>query len=396
MRSPLLRRISILSILLLALSIPMAASDHADAINNAEDRSTDLADGFLFLDPNDNTRVIVLMTFAGFIVPGENVNFGVFSEDVRYVLDFENTGDAVIDQSYTVTFGPKTGATAPQTATIRLPDGRTFTAPTTQPSNTAATAPSPVLTTDAASGIIFFAGLVDDPFFFDIPAFSAFLASVRAGAPNAALFQRGRDTFAGYNVLAIGMSIPRANLLGTNGTKIGATQSAQRRVLQVVNTSGRTVGSGRWVTMDRQGLPAINVALIPFARKREYNRASPGEVASGAFANDVVATLTSLGTNQTNIGILAGLAVATGDILVLDTAIANTGPGGGNNSGAGFPNGRRLQDDVIDIILFFVANQSALGDNVNANEVPFTNTFPFFAAAHQPRATGVLDDSTRN
>ena len=390
-----LRRISVFLFVLVVAAIPLQGSDHADAINNAEDRSTDLADGYLFLDPNDNTRVVCMMTFAGFIVPGENVNFGVFSEDVRYVLDFENTGDAVIDQSYFVTFGPKTGATVPQTATIRLPDGRTFTAPTTQPSNTAATAPTPVITTDAATGVSFYAGVVDDPFFFDIPAFNGFVSSVRAGAPNAALLQRGRDTFAGYNILAVAFSIPRASLRGTNGNIVGATQSAQRRVLQVVSASGRTTGSGRWVTADRQGLPAINVALIPFARKRDYNRASPGEVAAGAFATETVATLTALGTNATNINILAGLAVATGDILRLDTSIPNSGAGGGNNSGAGFPNGRRLRDDVIDTILFFVANQNALGDSVNENDLSFTDTFPFFARSHQPLGTGAVD-TTRN
>lgn len=392
----LLRRLAIVFTLLLTLVLPLAASDHADAVNNAEDRSADLGDGYLFLDPNDNTRVVVIMTFAGFIVPGENVNFGVFSEDVRYALDFENTGDATIDRSYFVTFGPKTAPPEPQTATIRLPNGSSFTAPTTPASNTAETAPQPVVTTDPLSGVSFYAGLVDDPFFFDIPAFGRFLASVRAGAPDGSVFSRRRDSFAGYNTLAIALSIPRASLVGTNGNIIGATQSSQRRVLQVVNTSGRTVGSGRWVTLDRQGLPAINTALVPFGRKREYNRASPGTVASGAFANDVVATLTSLGTNATNIGILAGLAVSTGDVVRLDTSIANSGTGGGTNSGAGFPNGRRLADDVIDTIFFFIANQNTFGDGVNANDLSFTNTFPFLAPAHQPRAGGVLDDLTRN
>ena len=61
---------------------------------------------------------------------------------------------------------------------------------------------------------------------------------------------------------------------------------------------------------------------------------------------------------------------------------------------AGFPNGRRLQDDVIDTILFFVANQNTLGDNVSANDVAFRNSFPFLAAPQQPRASG--DDNTKN
>jgi hypothetical protein len=89
------------------------------------------------------------------------------------------------------------------------------------------------------------------------------------------------------------------------------------------------------------------------------------------------------------------VAVTNGDYLRLNLDVANSGPGGGNNAGAGFPNGRRLGDDTIDILLSFITNQSGIIDNVNANDVPLTNTFPFFAPAQQPRTTGV-DDNTRN
>jgi hypothetical protein len=57
------------------------------------------------------------------------------------------------------------------------------------------------------------------------------------------------------------------------------------------------------------GIPAVNVALIPFARKNEYNRALPISDAAGQFAGDIVGTLRALGTNDTNIGILASVAV---------------------------------------------------------------------------------------
>jgi hypothetical protein len=143
------------------------------------------------------------------------------------------------------------------------------------------------------------------------------------------------------------------------------------------------------------GVPAVNVALIPFARKDEYNLGTPEEDANGRFAGDIVATLKALGTDDTNIGILAGVAVTNGDYLRLNLNTANTGTGGGNNSGAGFPNGRRLGDDVIDTLLFFINNQRPLPDNVYANDVPLKNTFPFFADAQQPRDLGI-DDNTRN
>jgi hypothetical protein len=244
------------------------------------------------------------------------------------------------------------------------------------------------VTTDPVSGVSFFAGLTDDPFFFDIPAFGRFVASVRAGTPDATVFQRGRDSFAGYNVLTIALSVPAASLKGTNGNIIGSSQASQRRVFQLIDAKGNVAGSGKWVNADRQGLPGINTVLIPYGRKKEYNHASPADDAAGKFAGDIVATLKSLGTNDTNIGILAGLAVAKGDILRLDTSVANSGPGGGNNAGAGFPNGRRPADDVIDTILFFVANQNTLGDSVNGNDVPFRDTFPFLGASQQPLPKG--------
>jgi len=131
---------------------------------------------------------------------------------VLYRFEIENTGDAKPDAFIDVTFGPRTAPNLPQTATIKLPGGKkgsTFTAPTTIATQ-AATAPAPTITTDAESGVSFFAGEVDDPFFFDIPAFARFLASVKTGKPDPTVFQRGRDTFAGYNILTIALRVPRS------------------------------------------------------------------------------------------------------------------------------------------------------------------------------------------
>lgn len=374
---------------LLLLSVPLMASDHVDSPNNAEDRATDLLDGYMFLDPNDNSKLVLLMTIAGFITPGENANLGgVFSSEARFTFDIENTGDARIDRSYVVTFSPKTALATPQTATITLPDGRSFTAPASPTSSTAEAPPAPVVTTDEASGISFFAGLVDDPFFFDIPGFSRFAGSIRAGAPNPAFLTRGRDSFAGFNALGIALSIPVAQLRGSAGNVVGMQQTAQRRLLQFITANGNLESSGRFVNVDRQGIPAINTVLVPYARKKEYNYSSPTDDAAGRFAADLVAALQGFGTNMANINLLAGLAVANGDLLRLDTSTPNTGSGGGTNAQAAFPNGRRLKDDVIDTILFFVANQNVLGDSVNANDVAFADAFPFFGRPHQPLTTG--------
>lgn len=383
--------------MMLVSSIPRTeAADHGDAPLPSQDRPMDIDDVYLFLDPNDNSKVVIIATLYGFNVPGEAVNFGAFDSRARYLIGLETTGDARPDQFIDVRFSKRTSTSAPQTATVILPFGEVFEAPTTLPT-LADNANAPVITVNSATGVSFFAGPADDPFFFDIPGFGRFVNSVLTGSPNPALLQRGRDSFAGYNVLAFAISIPVAylKLPRAGGNVLGVNLQAQRQRRTVIQRDGSLVDTGGFMTLDRMGVPAVNVALIPFARKDEYNFATTTDDAAGRFANDIVGTLQALGTNSTNIGILANVAVLNGDLLRLNLSTANTGDGGGNNAGAGFPNGRRLQDDVIDTILFFVANQNTLGDSVNANDVPFRNTFPFLANPQQPRASGV-DDNTRN
>ena len=171
---------------LLAASLPAPylalAADHAEAPLVESDQAADIADVYTFLDPNDNSKVILAFDVHGFIVPGENGNLGGFDKDVLFRFNIENTGDAKPDKFIQITFDQQTSRSLPQTAHITIPgkprgrgdredrsdDSITFTAPTTVSSATSPTAATPVITTDAASGISFFAGLTDDPFFFDI------------------------------------------------------------------------------------------------------------------------------------------------------------------------------------------------------------------------------------
>jgi hypothetical protein len=377
------------------------AADHGDAPGAGADRSTDIADVYAFLDPNDNTRLVIVFNVGGFIVPGEAANFGFFDPALRFRLELETTGDARPDMDIEYTFEPRTGAAnSAQLATIELPSGRRFQAMTT--ASTTGASPNPqVVTEDQKSGARFFAGLVDDPFFFDIPAFGAFVNSVRAGTPNPALLQRGRDSFAGYNCMSMALSLPLSQLKlrptkgNGNGTVVGVAGIVERRALTVVTDHGiERVGKFRQV--ERMGNPGVNVVFIPFDRKDEHNFATAQDDAAGQFSGDIVAFLKSLGTDSTSIDILANLVVARGDYVRVDTAIPNSGPGGGNNAGAGFPNGRRLGDDVIDTTLFLVANRTPLGDSVNASDVPLQNLFPFVAPQQTSRPNGTLDDNTRN
>jgi hypothetical protein len=409
------------------------AADHGDAPALAHDQGADIADLYLFLDPTDNTQVVLIATFHGFIAPGEAVNFAHFDPALRYHFDIftdhvnldpgdVNPKKIKPNRSIDITFAKRVATSPqdtaagkgilqvaqPQEATIQftgfddINKKDKFTATALNPSLSSSAPDQASAVSDLGdSGVKFFAGEVDDPFFFDIPGFARFINSVRIGAPDASFLDRGRDTFAGYNVLSIAFRMPVAKLKGT-GAKVGAVFSTQRHNVQTPK-NGEIKGVGSFKTVDRLGVPGVNVAFIPFNRKNSYNAGTPKDDASGVFAgaeDGIVGTLTALGTDEAHIGILAQVAVAYGDMLILDTSVANTqtgAGGGGDNAGAGFPNGRRLMDDVIDTVLFLVTNEAlTTGDHVNASDVLPTNSFPFVAPSQQPRDPPTIDDNTRN
>ena len=373
------------------------AADHAEAPSCAHDAGADIADGYLFLDPANTNNVIMIMTIHGFVAPQENGNLGFFDPEVLYRFELERTGDAKPDAFIDVQFGPRTSPSVGQTATIKLPNHQQFTALATAPS-LAPTPPTPVVTT-SSQGVSFFAGLTDDPFFFDIPGFNRFVASVRAGSPDFTTLQRGRDSFAGYNIPSIALSVPAQLIAPTaQGVNLGLSTRTLRRT-ESFSPKGGVKSVGTYRSVDRMATPTVNTVLIPFARKDQYNAAPTTDDAKGKFAADILTTLAALGTDATYQGILAGVAVAKGDFLRLNLSIPNSGTGRGLPVGSqpeAFPNGRRPSDDVIDIILTLVANGTSLGDNVDNNDQTFGTTFPFLAPSQQPRATGVVDDNTRN
>ena len=372
------------------------ASDHRDGPRITDlNQSFDISDVYFFLDPNDNSKVIMGLGVSGFITPGENNNSGAFDPNVRYRFEIETNGDATPDHFFEITFSPRQDVNASQTATIILPSGDRFLAGATPSSATDTTAPAPVISTDPNTGVSFFAGLTDDPFFFDIPAELRYRASRIAGSPDPSFFNRGRDTFAGYNTLMIALSAPASLLRERAAASIGLSASAQRRSMTFRSPDG-DIDFGEFVNIDRMGVPTINTFFLPFARKDDYNRASTIDDANGKFVDDMVNTLRRLRTDDASIEIIKQLAVTKGDMLRLNLLIPNTGPGGGNNAAAAFPNGRRPGDDVIDFILTIVNNRVTQGDNVNANDAPFRNTFPFFAPPTQPFPAGAIDDRTRN
>ena len=380
------------------------AADHAESTSVANDPGADIGDVYAFLDPTDNSKVILAIDVEGFIVPSELLNLSYFAPDILYRFEIENTGNAVADKVIDITFSPQTSRSLPQTATVYLdgiggPRTRSFQAPTTVQTLNAAANPFTV-TTNAASGVSFYAGLTDDPFYFDIVGFNRFVGSVLGGNPDPTRLQRSRDSFAGYNIHMIAIKVPAALLRGPAGSVIGVNGVTMRQRISTRQNNGTVLATGNFVQVDRMATPAVNTALIPFPRKNEYNASTPLDDANGLFAGDIVATLTALGTSPTNINILATVAVANGDFLRLNLDTPNNNLGFGQRitdpNYTGFPNGRRPGDDTVDTLLYFITNQAILmGDNVNSNELPFGATFPYFAAPNQPLENPAVDN-TRN
>ncbi len=97
------RRFSLVAVCLAALVTQFTtvlrtnASDHIDSPTIAQDRGSDIADTWAFLDPNDNSKVVLMMSTQDFIVSGEHFGMVIFDTNIRYRFEIENTGDAKPD-----------------------------------------------------------------------------------------------------------------------------------------------------------------------------------------------------------------------------------------------------------------------------------------------------------
>jgi hypothetical protein len=278
-------------------------------------------------------------------------------------------------------------------------------------------------TRSAKDGTKLFVGSRDDPFFVDLgAAFDAI--NVRMGTGNEGA---GRDDLSGYSTSTTVMQIPE-RLVTRNGQDVtsadaknavvGVWSTTERRKLEVTN-AGLGGGSpekvhkrqNKWVQVSRLGNPLVNEVIIPLGMKDKFNRTTPDRDAElyGQFVTDpeLAAVLNALfdvnapehdradivqavlqgipGLNEHK-GKFAGTPV---DTLKLNLGVAPTatpdrfGVIGGDT--AGYPNGRRLEDDVVDIDLQVVAgilvdNPVPLGDGVDENDKPFLSQFPYLAA----------------
>lgn len=338
---------------LLAVGLPTLAADHREAPAISERPVADLNDIYAFRDGADT---LILALTVNPISDRDFAGSYAFSPRVVYRFGIDNAGDndGVFERNIDITF---TEPTAPgvQRFRARFPDGTVVRGRVTPPS----TPNDPVIVDGPpGSGISVFAGPRDDPFFFDGVGFNRFRATGDPGQ------FRGIDSFADFNVSAIVIALP-VDLVSDGSDQLGISGFTFTRRPGTFQPRGRA--------LDRTGNPAVSTALIPFDQRDAFNRALPQNDAAN-FADEIVASLTGFGTSDNNIATLASVAVP--DTLKLDLTQAD-----------GFPNGRLLDDDVIDTLFFFIFNVAdggaPAGDGVDENDVAFLNEFPFLAAPFQ-------------
>lgn len=274
----------------------------------------------------------------------------------------------------------------------------------------------------------------------------------------------GVDGLAGFNVHSIALQVPIAHLLRGAGenTVLGVWASSSRSAVRVIG-AGNIQNVGDLVQVSRLGMPLVNEVVLPLALKDAFNSLKPeqdfdlytsdtvaGELLSSSVFTPEVGTLLNAlydvpmpdGLRDDLVAIFFTGMVTTKDFTLITPDGEVTVPPGTNvnrptttrpaemirvNVAApfrpgvegslcspepnyalgllggdvcGFPNGRRLQDDVTDISLLAVAGAAypvltegafdfnpaligVLNDGLAENDVPFHDTFPYLAMPHQ-------------
>ena len=309
---------------------------------------------------------------------------------------------------------------------------------------------------DGASDIRVFAGTVADPFFIDLGATFDSL-NYRAGSGVEALtsaqdaddqLNSAPDSVAGFNVNTIAIEVPIA-LLTSDGAihaatdpkgTIGAWATTSRPEVRIREDRDDFEHSDHLAQVQRLGNPLINELIIGTGSKDYWSMSEPvndsqfaafdldpliARVFNAVYGFNIPAPprtdLLPLVTYAAPIAPKGTPAGPIADLLRLNTGVPPTPIAHRSRLGliagdaAGFPNGRRLTDDVVDIVervgiggilagsKFNVAPNNLLGDGVNAPDVPPQETFPYVHYAYSGRdsrhispgdATGCGDQPT--
>ncbi len=425
-------------------------ASHREAPLISSDPQADSTDFYSFVSPDKPDTVTFIASYYPFGSPNGAPNFYPFGDNVLYSINVDNNGDAIPDVVYNYEFkttiqnpntflynvGPINSLTDPnwnvrQTYTLtRVQGGQSTVLGTDIPVPPVNIGPKSTPNYAALSnaairqvgGVTTFAGSTDDAFFVDLGSIFDLL-TIRKLPGNKG---GGVDGVSHFNVQTIALQVPISQL--TAGSEIiGSWTTASRRQTRVINADGTHTSTGDWVQVSRLGQPLVNEVVIPRGQKDKFNSSKPAD--DGQFANYVTdPELGKLFKAIYNIKVppqapfgdangrddlvaifLTGISglnqpagVKPSEELRLNTAIKPTanpnrmGVVGGDNQG--FPNGRRLGDDVTDIALQAVAGvvyklfhpnftpdalASQLGDGVDRNDQAFRSSFPYIALPWQ-------------
>ncbi len=423
------------------------ASSHREAPQILSDPQVDNTDVYAFVSPDNPDTVTLIGNWLPFEEPAGGPNFYPFADDAHYDINVDNNGDAQADITYRWTFkssyvtedtflyntGPVTSLqddtlNFKQTYTLEKIEGGKSTTLADKvpvaPSNVGAASMPDYASlrqqaiADTSDGGQTFAGQADDPFFLDLRVFDLLYG--------ADLSETGADTLSGYNVNSIALQVPISNVTSGNDPVIGVWSDTERPSIKMQAADGTQSYKGDFVQVSRLGNPLVNEVVIPLALKDAFNALEPkndasvdeavarvndpevpkliesiyGIPAPKAPRDDLFAIfLTGIkGLNQPQ------GKVQPAELLRLNTSIApvaepnRLGVLGGDT--AGFPNGRRLTDDVVDIEIQAlegavrtgkIVEPLAAGDGVDANDLAFESSFPYVALPHSGSGTGATD-----
>jgi hypothetical protein len=431
--------------------VPGYASSHREAPLTAADPQIDGTDLYAFVSPDRTNTVTFISSWNPFEEPAGGPNFFPWAEGVNYDIKIDNNGDAKPDITYRWVFtnhgdpntflynnGPVTQLDPPdpnltfyQSYDLR----RIVGGHSTLLVHDAVAVPSDVGTASMPNyrGNLFdqgsypfgsdpgytWAGQSDDPFFLDLRVFDLIYGGDFS--------EVGQDTLAGFNVNSLALQVRRRTIADAHAPAtnpiIGVWTAASRKSMRVENGDGTQTFSGPRVQVSRLGNPLVNEVVIPRGKKDLFNSSHPsGDGQFYPYVHDdpelpevVHAVYPSVAVPDSDPGtagiqrqdlvdvFLTGLAglnkppgVTPSEELRLNMSVPPCKPGscggysrlgviGGDN--AGFPNGRRLADDILDASVQVVEGElvgspNDLGDGVNANDVSFNTEFPYVAYPH--------------
>ena len=179
------------------------AADHSEAPGTRADNAADIADLYAW---HNNGKLNTVITFAGLQGPSANQT-GTYDPNVRYILNIDNNNDLAADIKITAQF--------------KNIGGRWWLEVLDMP-GTEVSILSEVDNVTIVNGSKVYAGLRDDPFFFD---FDGYLATLNTATVS---FDNTRDSFAGTNVTAIAYKIDLSNILADSVQPIKVWATTER------------------------------------------------------------------------------------------------------------------------------------------------------------------------